>query len=217
MPLLEDILTMRTNKNGAYSFFCDHVLSQVVGKSDWKTRGSKALISDMATVSDEAFAILLIENNYDVWHEMVVEDDGVAPVPESSGMDGDDDDDDDGGGGGSGGSGGGDHAAANARKMKVKSKYTLNGAGTKKYQGWTNEGLLRFNHFAALVYANRANDKEKTFEKGELNRQKKLEESKKGSKNKKRKATTEATVYCYIEGQVPHGANTSIDHDHVAT
>ena len=127
MPLLKNVLLMRQNVDGAYTIFCDTLLLQVVGRNIWKAMGTEAYISKIATVSDEAFAILLLENNYDVWKEDVV-----------------------------GTSNGGVSGNVVPRPFaKTTSKYTLNGAGTKKNQGWTNEGVNWFNTPAALVSADR--------------------------------------------------------------
>ena len=43
-------------------------------------------------------------------------------------------------------------------KMLQKSKYTMNGAGTKKNGGWKAEGINRFNELAQMVKADREKD-----------------------------------------------------------
>jgi hypothetical protein len=163
-PPLDSILEMRENKEDSYQIFCDHVLSQVVGKNDWKTRAGKEMISSIATVSDEAFAILLVENNYQVW-----EDDALGTCGEGG--------------------------------VKASSRYTVNGAGTKKYQGWTREGLKRFNTLAAMVHADRISNKG-AFEKMVKDKKLMAENRKKG-KNKVSASTEESEnsqIQCYIEG-----------------
>jgi hypothetical protein len=164
-PPLVDILQMRENKEDSYRIFCDHVLSQVVGKNDWKTRAGKETISSIATVSDEAFSILLLENNYQVWKE-----DALGACGEGQGV-------------------------------KASSKYTVNGAGTRKYQGWTPEGLKRFNTLAAMVHADRISNNG-TFEKMIKDNKLAAENRRKGKK--KVDAMTEESansqIQCYIEG-----------------
>lgn len=161
MPTMDDILEMRKNTNNAYELFCERLLSHIVGKVDWKTKGSTEMISTIATVSDEAFAILTLESNYSLWKEDVL---GVT-------------------GGGT----------------KAVSRYTQNGAGTKKYQGWTDEGLRRFNVLAAMVHADRVHDNG-VFEL--MIKEKKMTEENKKTGRRKRRILDDNThqVECYVEG-----------------
>ena len=48
---------------------CNHFLACVVGKHDWKWQTKKEL-SQVATISDEAFALLILENIWDEWKDM---------------------------------------------------------------------------------------------------------------------------------------------------
>jgi superfamily I DNA/RNA helicase len=70
MPKLEEVLKMGQGETDAYTVFCDNILSQVVGRNVWKRDSPKTDVSELATVSDEAFAILLLENSYDLWSQM---------------------------------------------------------------------------------------------------------------------------------------------------
>jgi hypothetical protein len=70
MPKLEEVMQMRHNVNGAYTKFCDVVLSQVVGRHDWKQNCGKKLMREYASSSDEAFGLLVLENSWAVWKEM---------------------------------------------------------------------------------------------------------------------------------------------------
>ena len=112
MTVIEDVFDLRKDTNGAYTLFCDHVLAAVVGKSLWKTKSVGLRISTIATVSDEAFALLLLLNSWDVWNES--------------------------------------NTASNKQ-----ARYTRNGAGTKKGEGWTMDGLVKFNEFAIMVRRDR--------------------------------------------------------------
>lgn len=51
------------------TLFCNQFLACVTGKNDWKQQ-TKNLIRDFATVSDEAFALLVLENIWDKWIKM---------------------------------------------------------------------------------------------------------------------------------------------------
>ena len=50
-----------------FFLFADMFLSCVVGVAFWRKNSTKMLISEMATVSDETFALLLLENYWDTW------------------------------------------------------------------------------------------------------------------------------------------------------
>ena len=63
---------MRSEKNYIYYDFIHYFVSAVIGKMDYKKRLCSSLLSTYATVSDEAFAILSLENNYDTWMDMAL-------------------------------------------------------------------------------------------------------------------------------------------------
>lgn len=50
-----------------YTVFCDVVLSVIVGKIYWKKFQTKRVVTMMATRSDEAFGLLLLENYIEIW------------------------------------------------------------------------------------------------------------------------------------------------------
>ena len=67
---LNVILDMRKDTDAAYSsFFCLHMLTPVVTARVWKALNSIELLSyqKFVTISDEAFALLVLENNWDLW------------------------------------------------------------------------------------------------------------------------------------------------------
>lgn len=159
MPELKDILQLQKNKAKAYTTFCDHILPSVVGKSVWKDMSIHQNLSQWATVTDEAFALLLLENSQSIWKETcnhvheattwedkeTTEDNRATSVPHEGTRETS------------------EETTATQPKCKAKkhgkTKYTQNGAGIKKYQGWNQEGLARFNQLAVLVANNRNNDK----------------------------------------------------------
>jgi len=62
---------MRRGKNYAvYYDFIDHFVSLVVGKRNYNRINYKQQISEFASPSDEALAILMLENNYTRWVDM---------------------------------------------------------------------------------------------------------------------------------------------------
>ena len=67
---LEQILHLRKENNLAYFDFIEYFVSAVIGKLRYKQNCCDALLSQYASVSDEAFAILIFENNLDAWVDM---------------------------------------------------------------------------------------------------------------------------------------------------
>ena len=155
---LDDVFELRRNTDGAYTIFCDHILSAVVGKNLWKSKSAGFTISKIATVSDEAFALLLLVNSWDLWTE------------------------------------------TDATATTKQSKYTRNGAGTKKNEGWTRDGLVRFNELAKMVKMDRSMPHATTFEADYMAEK----ESKIAIKGRRREKESEDSVvdqFCtYIEG-----------------
>ena len=68
---LDDILDLRCDSTGLYFKFIEYFIAPVVGKIFYKENRCDRLISDYISVSDEAFAILIFENNYETWCDMV--------------------------------------------------------------------------------------------------------------------------------------------------
>jgi hypothetical protein len=58
----------RLNKE-IYTWFYDHVLSHVSGRKNWKKFEWTLLGTKMATVSDEAMALLLLDNSWKRWKD----------------------------------------------------------------------------------------------------------------------------------------------------
>ena len=73
LPTLEDIMLKR-DKEETFFVFADSFLSRVVGVAYWRKHCAKMTIRDMATISDEAFALLLLENYWESWSTKNVEE-----------------------------------------------------------------------------------------------------------------------------------------------
>jgi len=71
LPTLTQIQLLQEDAQ-TMEIFCNHFLACVVGKHDWKQQTKKELISQVATISDEAFALLVLENIWDEWKDMNV-------------------------------------------------------------------------------------------------------------------------------------------------
>ena len=50
-----------------FETFCRQFLSIVVGIGKWKDGHTKKMVSEIATVSDEAFVLFCLENNWEKW------------------------------------------------------------------------------------------------------------------------------------------------------
>ena len=61
---------MQKGKKFSYFDFIEYFLSAVIGKSEYKLNCCDNLLSQYATICDEAFAILVFENNIDAWMDM---------------------------------------------------------------------------------------------------------------------------------------------------
>lgn len=67
---LKEILQMRKNSTSIYFDFIEYFVSAVVGKMKYKNHCCEKLLSSFTTVSDEALAILIFENNIATWNNM---------------------------------------------------------------------------------------------------------------------------------------------------
>jgi hypothetical protein len=80
MPeLASEIMAKRQNVD-AYATFCDNVLALVIGKHVWRTRCGVEMISQFVSISDEAFALLLLENSWGVWKHLAEKKEEDATV-----------------------------------------------------------------------------------------------------------------------------------------
>ena len=119
LPTLEELQQMRpkVKEDDNYNleelqpfiFFADKVLPQVTGPRTWKneTKATR-MISEVCSISNEAFALLVLESNWDKW-------DNKAEV----------------------------------------GQFTKVGGGQKAFDGWTQEGLERYNELCYKVQHNR--------------------------------------------------------------
>jgi hypothetical protein len=115
LPTLEDIMKLRqsprNSRNAAFTFVVENLAGAVIGQRKRKTTRCYAPISKHMTTSDEAFMLLVLENQYDLWIK------------------------------------------ADSNKVG-RGKYTENGPN-RKFCGWTNEGMRRFNTLVSEVRDNR--------------------------------------------------------------
>ena len=69
VPNLVQVLELRQNRQ-AYTWFCEKLLRCVVGTRAWDKACAHERLSSYATITDEAFALLVFENNFSRWVDM---------------------------------------------------------------------------------------------------------------------------------------------------
>ena len=138
IPELKDILAMSVG-GATYHWICAKLLKCVVGSVVWNKRYYKEVLSDIATVSDESFLLLVLENNYDRWMEEA--DHKVHPKVAAPGDDSDDD---------------------TWKENIAPALYTNSGksqsggkGSNRRCGGWSRAGCLRFNVLYGMVKEDR--------------------------------------------------------------
>lgn len=124
---LDDFLELRSNET-AMCRFCEYILPCVVGRKHWNESVSKVKVCDLATVTDEACALLVLENIWDTWMALPLDEHRTRK-----------------------------RKAEEEGKKRVfrHGKYTEKSREGKKYKGWDNFGLNRMNEMIKLVKEDR--------------------------------------------------------------
>jgi len=127
---LQQYQRMRMEPENFYEF-SDVFLKLIVGVSIWKYGVCNKTVSELATPSDKAFTLLLLENTWDQW--------STRDLTEYK-----------------------DERKYNAvtgewdKRKPVYGKWTRGAGGERRYGGWTEDGVNRFNELCVLVKQNRA-------------------------------------------------------------
>ena len=80
---LAQVIQMHLPNNFIYFDFINYFVSAVAGKTKYRCDSCTRLLSNFATVSDEAFAILSFENNFETWMDMgITGDTKMSTVPQ---------------------------------------------------------------------------------------------------------------------------------------
>ena len=132
-PLLPSIDAISHRfKKSAYALFCQHILICVSGKKQFDNQARTKKLSYFVGVSDEAYALLLLENHWERYEDYA----NQSPI-----------------------------VAMHARyKSKIKPKFTLQDGNNKKFKGWSQEGIKRFNQLVQEVEQDRQSKEGKQFE-----------------------------------------------------
>ena len=132
----KNIVETRRQNHEMYQDFATFFIAPVVGKRKFVNSNFKFLFSKYVTVSDEAFALLLFENNYDRWLDMANNNNwsssGVLPLYTT------------------GGNGNQTPKQGDSKPAKT------NNSSPCMYQGWSIHGIRRFNELFDLVKKERA-------------------------------------------------------------
>ena len=127
---LDDFLALR-EKPDIMCRFSENILRCVVGRREWKDGVGRFMVRDLATVTDEAFGLLVLENIWDAWMEVPVEE-YFAPKKRGE-----------------------------KRKREVRTgKYTKDSKRASKFKGWSKDGLKRMNQLIAMVKEDREKNKD---------------------------------------------------------
>ncbi len=147
LPTLSDILELRGNEK-TMDTFCDTWIPCVVGKVAWKKNRCIKPIGQIATVSDEAFALLVLENIWEIWSEVPMEEwletrehskrkSSVGVAAEENCNEN-------------------QKTPPHEKTKKVRAgKYTGNYIGAGKFRGWNAAGIRRYNELLQHVRKNR--------------------------------------------------------------
>ena len=167
---MKDLVEGRKNEE-AYTAFFEHFVPCATKKTLWDRRLAKAVTNtaskknqSLCTISDEAFALLLLENSYDRWLDIFSNNKG--PVMQRRGV------------------------KHRGFQSDVPTLYTRGGIKydktdmTQSVKGWSEEGIARFNALFDQVIADRAQNP--GFERRWLEARKSAQEEE-GTTTKKRK------------------------------
>jgi hypothetical protein len=105
----------------AYYYFVEHILECVAGKKEWKKDKFGTKISDAVSVSNEAFALLLLSNSWEVFEEHA--------MSKNEGR---------------------------QKETKTRPKYTGKMGGSRRFEGWTRDGIETYNTLCRQLVKDRA-------------------------------------------------------------
>ena len=112
-----------------FSFY-EHILECVAGKKEWKKDKYSCKVSKAVSVSDKAFALLLLSNSWEVFKEHAAQS----------------------------------NMGNSGSKVNVKPKFTGKRGGSRRFEGWTQEGIAEYNSLCQSIVADRNSDMGEQFE-----------------------------------------------------
>lgn len=128
-----------------YVDFVNYYVGAVIGLRHFEKHKCRKLYREYVSVSDEAFAILTLENNWERWMEMARQDDWTtAAVPTKWTVTR-------------------DRTASAAKKAQNRESETGN-PQARRYRGWSAQGINRYNQLFDQIEAERETSRATTFE-----------------------------------------------------
>jgi hypothetical protein len=148
--LSKTIVDERRNNIDVYIDFANYFVAPVVGKKRFDDHCCRIPFSKFVTPSDEALALVIFENNYDRWLSMATKGDWksstVRPLYTT----------------------GGNKSQTPSSTNKKKHKPTAAGISMKatcaRCQGWSPEGIKRFNELFDAIVQERSSELGKKFD-----------------------------------------------------
>ena len=131
----EELVALRKNCSVYYKFL-RHFLSCAVGAREWKMHGESTRVSCYVDSTMEAFALILYENGYDMWRQKFKG--GGAEVDEAGSDE--------------------DGVSTITQESGVTFRYTGKGRGARRYGGWSDEGIKRYNTLVEVIDYQRAQE-----------------------------------------------------------
>jgi hypothetical protein len=113
-----------------YLWFCENFMDCVIPTVEWKLQSKKKLLSEYVQAPLETFAVLLYKNGYNKWTETFrpKDDDGT----ELSSL-------------------------SNSSQVKASFLYTGDSRGSRRYEGWNNDGMTFYNETLVQINLQRGN------------------------------------------------------------
>jgi hypothetical protein len=143
-----------------FTLFLDSFVSCVVGRMEWKKMCREERISKVASATDEAFALLVLENIWEPWRNVDPMEYLVARTKRRKHSDDSDEND------------------KSSRRQEIPGCYTKGHRKAKRFRGWGEEGHARYNELVRHVREDRA--KRELYEIEYLERKKKNKKEKQG-------------------------------------
>ena len=124
---------LRDTTDQSYEWFCEHFMQCVIPSTEWKLFARRKKLSEYVTPTLEAFAILIYKNAYHKWNEEFtledqrsLENGGVSDV--------------------------GDGLSSLTSSRSARGfLFTGDSKGSRKYEGWSPEGMKFYNDVLNLI------------------------------------------------------------------
>jgi hypothetical protein len=118
---------LRDAADNAYETFCENFMECVVPSSEWKMRARKNPMSFYVTPALEAFAVVVYKNAYRKWEETYRKETDEDDETETSSL------------------------TAGSGRGNTRHLYTGDSKGSRKYEGWSAEGMKLYNRVLDLI------------------------------------------------------------------